>query len=104
MKTFCPHCGNKMEYVGKKPSFCSSCGKPLSLTQQAEEPQEIEEIQQAELIEEEIEDDINIDINNLSISKLDFDCNYEKKQPINLGALMQNNKSSEQGPKDLTQE
>ena len=47
---------------------------------------------------------INIDVNNLSISKLDFDCNYEKKQPINLGALMQNNKSSEQGPKDLTQE
>jgi|TARA_R100000406_G_scaffold78519_1_gene59407 hypothetical protein len=104
MKTFCPHCGNKMEYVGKKPNFCSSCGKPLSLTQQAEEPQEIEEIQQAEVIEEEIEDDINIDVNNLSISKLDFDCNYEKKQPINLGALMQNNKSSEQGPKDLTQE
>ena len=104
MKTFCPHCGNKMEYVGKKPNFCSSCGKPLSLTQQAEEPQETEEIQQAEVIEEEIEDDINIDVNNLSISKLDFDCNYEKKQPINLGALMQNNKSSEQGPKDLTQE
>ena len=104
MKTFCPHCGNKMEYVGKKPNFCSSCGKPLSLSQQAEEPQEIEEIQQAEVIEEEIEDDINIDVNNLSISKLDFDCNYEKKQPINLGALMQNNKSSEQGPKDLTQE
>ena len=104
MKTFCPHCGNKMEYVGKKPNFCSSCGKPLSLTQQAEEPQEIEEIQQAEVIEEEIEDDINIDVNNLSISKLDFDCNYEKKQPINLGALIQNNKSSEQGPKDLTQE
>jgi hypothetical protein len=104
MKTFCPHCGNKMEYVGKKPNFCSGCGKSLSLTQQTEEPQEIEEIQQAEVIEEEIEDDINIDVNNLSISKLDFDCNYEKKQPINLGALMQNNKSSEQGPKDLTQE
>lgn len=103
MKTFCPHCGNKMEYVGKKPNFCSSCGKPLSLSQQAEEPQEIEEIQQAEVIEEEVEDDINIDVNNLSISKLDFDCSYERKMPINLGSLMRSNKNSQQGPEDLHQ-
>ena len=103
MKTFCPHCGNKIEYVGKKPNFCSSCGKALSLTQQAEEPQEIEQIQQAEVIEEEIEDDINIDVNNLSISKLDFDCSYEKKQPMNLGALMRNNENLQQGPEDLPQ-
>lgn len=104
MKTFCPHCGNKMEYVGKKPNFCSSCGKPLSLSQQAEEPQEIEEIQQAEVIEEEeLEDDINIDVNNLSISKLDFDCSYEKKQPMNLGSLMRNNENLRQGPEDLPQ-
>tara|TARA_R100000805_G_C3621073_1_gene125122 strand:+ start:2137 stop:2406 length:270 start_codon:yes stop_codon:yes gene_type:complete len=89
--------------VGKKPNFCSSCGKSLSLTQQTEEPQEIEEIQQAEVIEEEIEDDINIDVNNLSISKLDFDCNYERKQPINLGSLIRNNENLQQGPEDLPQ-
>ena len=55
------------------------------------------------MIEEEIEDDINIDVNNLSISKLDFDCNYERKQPINLGSLIRNNENLQQGPEDLPQ-
>ena len=26
MKTYCPECGHKMEYIAKKPKFCSNCG------------------------------------------------------------------------------
>ena len=26
MKTYCPECGTKMEYIAKKPKFCSNCG------------------------------------------------------------------------------
>lgn len=29
-KTFCPHCGSKIEYGVDKPKFCPSCGKELN--------------------------------------------------------------------------
>ena len=51
MKTFCPHCGNKMEYVGKKPNFCYSCGHAFagaseSVAALEEEPEQIKPTQE----------------------------------------------------------
>ena len=35
MKTYCPECGTKMEYVGKMPNFCTNCGFALNKAMQA---------------------------------------------------------------------
>jgi hypothetical protein len=29
MQLDCPHCGQRLEYSGKRPAFCAYCGKPL---------------------------------------------------------------------------
>ena len=68
MKTYCPECGTKMEYIAKKPKFCSNCGyafagaskpkpKPSYQDSTETEEEEIAELPQINALEFEFEAD-----------------------------------------------
>jgi len=90
MKSFCPHCGTLINYVGKKPNFCSSCGQSLNsmVAQTKETPSNIE-------IEAEFEEEEQIETEPLpNLNKLEIDIQvYSNKQT--LGSVMQSSSQSE---------
>jgi uncharacterized Zn finger protein (UPF0148 family) len=90
MKSFCPHCGTLINYVGKKPNFCSSCGQSLNtmVAQTKETSSNIE-------IEAEFEEEEQIEAEPLpNLNKLEIDIQvYSNKQT--LGSVMQSSSQSE---------
>lgn len=96
MKSFCPHCGSLVNYVGAKPKFCSSCGGGLdSFAEKTETPVEtINEIEAEEI--EEIEEGYEPlpDISALEVEIQRFEI---PKQTI--GQILEANKDKE-SPED----
>ena len=79
MKSFCPHCGTLINYVGKKPNFCSSCGQSLNtmVAQTKEAPSNIEI--EADIETEEESEDVYIP----NLNKLEVDVEvYSNKQTL----------------------
>lgn len=80
MKSFCPHCGTLINYVGKKPNFCSSCGQNLN-------SMVAEKIEPAEPVIAEVEDEEEIS-HVPNVNKLDVDIGF-KAPAQTLGNVMQ---------------
>tara|TARA_Y100001938_G_scaffold44318_1_gene61504 strand:- start:984 stop:1346 length:363 start_codon:yes stop_codon:yes gene_type:complete len=84
MKSFCPHCGTLINYVGKKPNFCSSCGQSLnSMIAEKIEPAKpvIAEV-------EEVEDEGEIS-HVPNVNKLDVEISTQQAPAQTLGNVMQ---------------
>ena len=87
MKSFCPHCGSLINYVGAKPKFCSSCGQSLNSF-----ATKIEEVKESTAEVEEIEEE-EVFIPN--ISALDVDIQRFEQPKITLGQILEANKDKE---------
>ena len=86
MKSFCPHCGSLINYVGAKPKFCSSCGQSLnSFAATVEEAKE--SIAEVEEIKEEEEEPSIPDI-----SALDVEIQRFELPRVTLGEILEANK------------
>ena len=71
MRIFCQHCGSVIDYSGKKPSFCNSCGVNLVTGKKAPQ-KESAQIEEKQVVESE-EDSEDEHLRVPDISKLDFD-------------------------------
>jgi hypothetical protein len=81
MKTYCPECGTKMEYIAKKPKFCSNCGYAFAGASKPK-PNYQESIE----TEEEVVTDLPHVLNQ--ISSLDVELEVDKPQGVQFGAIV----------------
>lgn len=88
MKSFCPHCGSLINYVGAKPKFCSSCGQSLNSF-----AAKVEEVKESTAEVEEIEDEEEISIPD--ISALDVEIQRFEQPKVTLGQILEANKDKE---------
>ena len=77
MKTYCPECGTKMEYIAKKPKFCSNCGYAFAGASKPK-PSYQESIE----TEEEVVSDLP------QISSLDVEIEVDKVQGVQFGSII----------------
>ena len=77
MKTYCPECGTKMEYIAKKPKFCSNCGYAFAGASKPK-PRYQESIE----TEEEVVSDLP------QISSLDVEIEVDKVQGVQFGSII----------------
>ena len=77
MKTYCPECGTKMEYIAKKPKFCSNCGYAFAGASKPK-PSYQESIE----TEEEVVPDLP------QISSLDVETEVDKAQGVQFGSIV----------------
>ena len=77
MKTYCPECGTKMEYIAKKPKFCSNCGYAFAGASKPK-PSYQESIE----TEEEVVPDLP------QISSLDVEIEVDKAQGVQFGSIV----------------
>ena len=77
MKTYCPECGTKMEYIAKKPKFCSNCGYAFAGASKPK-PSYQESIE----TEEEVVTDLP------QISSLDVEIEVDKPQGVQFGSII----------------
>ena len=87
MKSFCPHCGSLINYVGAKPKFCSSCGQSLNSF-----AAKVEEVKESTAEVEEIEEE---EVSIPDISALDVDIQRFEQPKITLGQILEANKDKE---------
>lgn len=81
---YCSHCGTKLSYSFEKPKFCSSCGSPTGPSTSRASTQ----------IPEDTEEEVNIP----SISKLDYQVDFDTSK-VTLGSIIQDQLShSPDGP------
>lgn len=104
MKIFCPQCGFKNEYVGKKPNFCSSCGSSLNSLDKQENSAKIEEqaVANEEILDDEDYEDEYVEIPNIDSLKFDLYKGESHKRQT-LGSLLNNpnnNSSNQPAPRD----
>ena len=88
MKSFCPHCGSLINYVGAKPKFCSSCGQSLNSF-----ATKVEEVKESTAEVEEIEEEEEVSIPN--ISALDVEIQRFEQPKVTLGQILESNKDKE---------
>ena len=88
MKSFCPHCGSLINYVGAKPKFCSSCGQSLNSF-----AAKVEEVKESTAEVEEFEDEEEISIPD--ISALDVEIQRFEQPKVTLGQILEANKDKE---------
>ena len=70
MRIFCQHCGSVIDFSGKKPSFCNSCGVNLATGKKAPQKESVQ-IEEKRVVESE-EDSEDEHLRVPDISKLDF--------------------------------
>jgi len=91
MKTYCPSCGNKMEYKVKKPNFCQNCGNSLAIGSQP--------VNQAKHIED---DEFELQEENFTVPTKGLEFIFETDKPASetLGTIFQQ-ASQEQPPPEV---
>lgn len=91
MKTYCPECGNKMEYAppAKKPNFCSGCGESLGVVQKKQPvPLKAPPRQAGPVADEDDEDFDPTDATSVpEISGLEFEIIPDKPSAVTLGQV-----------------
>ena len=90
MKTYCPECGTKMEYIAKKPKFCSHCGEPFDSTAKASTPTKRPTPQKKQVIAQDFHEDEPIADDSPripNISRLDADIDVGRARGVKLGEI-----------------